>query len=141
MKKTLWLVLSVFVLCTVVLAGCGAKAPAEEADPPVAADYAGKTNPFDGQADAAAAGQVLYTDNCASCHGDSAKGDGAAGASLDPKPANLVTVFSEDSDDRINWVINEGGPVMGFSASMAAWKGTLTQDEIWQIITYVHTLK
>jgi mono/diheme cytochrome c family protein len=135
------LTLLVFVVGAVVLAGCAANTPTEEPDPPVAAEYAGKTNPFAGQADAATAGKVIYTDNCASCHGDTGKGEGPAGASLDPKPANLVTVASEDGDDRINWVINEGGPVMGFSASMVAWKDTLTQDEIWQVITYLHTLK
>jgi mono/diheme cytochrome c family protein len=141
MKKMLFLSLLILVVGALVLAGCASNKPAEEADPPVPAPYGGLTNPFAGQADAAAAGQVIYTDNCASCHGDSGKGDGAAGASLDPKPANLVTVASEDSDDRINWIINEGGPAMDLSASMVAWKDVLSEDEIWQVITYIRTLK
>lgn len=35
-------------------------------------------------------GQKLYQTNCAMCHGAEGKGDGAAGAGLNPKPRNLV---------------------------------------------------
>jgi mono/diheme cytochrome c family protein len=35
-------------------------------------------------------GETLYTENCVSCHGVSAKGDGPSGAALKPPPRNLV---------------------------------------------------
>jgi cytochrome c5 len=141
MKKSLYLMIGVIILSALVLTACGAPKATEEPDKPVPAPYAGMTDPFIGQADAIAAGKQIYTDNCASCHGDDAKGDGPAGASLDPKPADLVQALSEDQDDRVNWTINEGGAAVGKSASMAAWKGTLSQDEIWQVIAYLRTLK
>ena len=142
MKKFTSVLMLTFVLSALLLSACAAKpAASEEADKPVPADYSGKTNPFSGKADAAEAGKQVYTDNCASCHGDGAKGDGPAGASLDPKPANLVEALSEDQDDRIFWTISEGGVPAGKSASMVAWKGTLSEDEIWQTITYLRTLK
>jgi Cytochrome C oxidase, cbb3-type, subunit III len=34
-------------------------------------------------------GKSIFTMNCASCHGDQGKGDGVAGASLNPKPRNF----------------------------------------------------
>lgn len=43
-------------------------------------------------ADLVAKGQTLYAQNCASCHGESGKGDGAAGAMLTPKPRNLTSL-------------------------------------------------
>jgi mono/diheme cytochrome c family protein len=39
---------------------------------------------------AIALGQKLYTQYCASCHGADGKGNGPAGAKLDPKPADLT---------------------------------------------------
>lgn len=38
-------------------------------------------------------GKILYKNNCASCHGDEGKGDGAAGSVMNPKPKN----FSENT--------------------------------------------
>jgi len=35
-------------------------------------------------------GKASYEMNCAACHGDAGKGDGPAGAALDPKPRDLV---------------------------------------------------
>lgn len=35
-------------------------------------------------------GAKLFKNNCAMCHGDTGKGDGAAGGGLNPKPRNLV---------------------------------------------------
>ncbi|WP_044563069.1 cytochrome c/FTR1 family iron permease [Azospirillum sp. B4] len=37
-----------------------------------------------------ARGRALYAENCAACHGDTGKGDGQAGAALDPKPVDFT---------------------------------------------------
>ncbi len=38
-----------------------------------------------------AKGKELYATTCASCHGDAGKGDGVAGASMNPKPRDFTT--------------------------------------------------
>jgi mono/diheme cytochrome c family protein len=45
---------------------------------------------------AVALGQKLYTQYCASCHGAAGKGDGAAGAKLDPKPTDLTQIAKKN---------------------------------------------
>ncbi len=41
-------------------------------------------------------GELLYKNNCASCHGDDGKGDGAAGLVMNPKPKNFTQA--------LNWI-------------------------------------
>lgn len=48
------------------------------------------TEPWVANADMVAYGKKLFSQNCAMCHGPEGKGDGAAGAGLNPKPRNLV---------------------------------------------------
>ncbi len=137
MKKILYFLLTVFVL---TLAACGtspitANPSATATLEPVPAEYAGKTNPLG--ADAAAAGATVFNANCSVCHGPQAHGDGPAGAPLDPAPKNLVELSKAASDDYLFWRISTGRN----GTAMAAWKGVLTDEQIWQVIAYIHTLK
>ena len=65
--------------------------------------------------------------------------DGVAAAALDPKPRNLsdAAFMSTQSDDRIYKVISEGGASVGLSPMMAAWGGTLSKEDIWNVIAYI----
>ena len=142
MRKTVWVGLIVLVIASVLLAACGGGGSSEGSgvqrqNPP--ADYAGMTNPFAGNADAAAQGQAAYASNCASCHGDSANGEGPAAASLTPKPANLQQTAKETEPNYQHWVIAKGGAAAGLSSSMPAFEGTLSDDQIWQIVTFLET--
>ncbi len=141
MKKALWVVLSVFVLSALILTACSSGGESGESierqSPP--ADYANATNPYDGQADAVAQGKDLFTTNCSSCHGENADGAGAAGAALDPKPANLQQTAKETDPAYMHWVISEGGQAAGLSSAMVAYKGILSNDDIWKIVTYLES--
>lgn len=76
---------------------------------------------------------------CASCHGPGGKGDGPAAAALDPKPRDLSdpAYVSTLTDEHIFKTVKEGGASVGKSPLMPAWGGTLTDDDIWNVIAYV----
>lgn len=134
MKKVLF---GVLVLSAIVLAACGGGSGSEEAVTfdAVPAEYAGQTNPLG--ADAAAAGKDVFESNCAACHGPQGHGDGPAGAALDPQPKNLPDIAAQVGDDYLFWRIATGKP----GTSMVAWKGILTDEQIWQTVAYIRTLK
>lgn len=135
MKK---IILTVLVLTALTLAACSANSAETETLTelaPVPAEYAGKTNPMG--SDAAIEGAGLFNTNCSVCHGPQGHGDGPAGASLDPAPKNLPELSKVAEDDYLFWRISTGRP----GTSMVGWKGVLTDEQIWQVISYIHTLK
>lgn len=89
----------------------------------------------------AAEGKTQYDNICASCHGPGGKGDGVAAAALDPKPRDLsdAAYVSTLSNEHLYKVISEGGPAVGLSPMMAAWGGVLSEQQIWDVIAYIHT--
>jgi len=134
MKKISYLILLGFL----VLSACGSNSSSNSTPTPletVPAEYAGKTNPFD--ANAATEGGEVFRSNCISCHGERGEGDGIASQSLDPKPANLIDVSKSVDDDYLYWRISAGKP----GTSMVAWKGILTEEQIWQVVTFIRTLE
>ncbi|MWJ28124.1 c-type cytochrome [Halomonas sp. ZH2S] len=99
--------------------------------------YADKSNPLDPNPPVLETGERLYTNNCASCHGESGLGDGLAADSLNPKPAN-ITAFSRmpmASDAYLYWTIAEGGAPV--NSAMPAFQQNLEEEEIWSLITYL----
>lgn len=98
------------------------------------------TNPVAGDAAAADAGAEVYAVNCASCHGDAGAGDGPAGSALEPKPAPLNNLGADKSDAYLHWRIAEGGAMAPYNSSMPAFKGVLTEEQIWQTIAFIRTL-
>lgn len=135
MRKVLLISL---ILAAFVLISCkGGNADVDSAAVPasVPAEFAGKTNPFG--ADAASAGAVVFKANCAACHGDTGHGDGPAGAALVPAPKNLAELQAQVGDDYLFWRINSGKD----GTAMVSWKGILTEEQIWQVISFIRTLK
>jgi mono/diheme cytochrome c family protein len=128
------------VVAIVFLAACGGNESSSSTNEnatlaPVPAEYAGLTNPLG--ADAAAAGAEVFRTNCEMCHGPQGHGDGPAGQSLEPRPGNLAQVQTKAEDDYLFWRIHDGKP----GTSMVAWKGILTDEQIWQAVAFLRTLK
>ena len=140
MKKSMIALLTLFVFSAVILAACSGGSGEPTELPPVPADYQGKTDPYTGDAAAIAAGQEIFQSTCTTCHGDTGAGDGPAASSLDPKPANLRALVGSLSDDYMFWRISEGGGMAPFNSAMPAQKNNLSEEEIWQVISYIKTL-
>lgn len=91
-------------------------------------------NPYAGNANATAAGKNLYKQFCAICHGDRGKGDGLAGMTLKPRPANFTkTTVQSQTDGAIFWKMTNG------RAPMASYKTVLTEDEAVKIAEFLKT--
>ena len=146
MKRTVWVALVLVLVGAMALAACGGSGGSsgssgssglKRQSPP--ADFASLTDPFAGKADAVTAGKQVFTDNCETCHGADAKGDGPAGASLNPKPADLTLTVKETDAAYMHWVVTAGGGAAGLSSAMPSFKGVLTDDQIWQVVTYLRS--
>lgn len=132
-KKLLY---AIFVISVLFLAACETTQSERLSTPAtVPTEFAGKSNPFG--VEAAAAGAEVFAANCESCHGPQGHGDGIAGQSLDPKPKNLAELQAIVGDDYLFWRIYEGKP----GTSMVAWNGILTDEQIWQAVSFIRTLK
>jgi mono/diheme cytochrome c family protein len=125
------------ILGSIILAACnvGTSSTVQITTVPVPTNYAGLTNPLD--ADAATEGAEIFRINCAPCHGQQGHGDGPAGAALDPAPKDLAELHPVVGDDYLYWRINTGKP----GTSMVAWQGIMTDEEIWQVVAFIRTLK
>ena len=62
----------------------------------------------------------IFKSRCASCHGATGKGDGAASAGLNPKPRNFSDAAWQKgaTDEHLENIIVKGGAAVGKSAAM-----------------------
>jgi outer membrane protein assembly factor BamB/mono/diheme cytochrome c family protein len=84
-------------------------------------------NPFAGNADAVAAGKVIYDSICAGCHGGS--GVGGSGTALNRPLVNVQT------DAALFRLIRDGVADTAMPAFPA-----LSEDSIWRVVSYVRSL-
>ena len=66
--------------------------------------------------------QTIFATRCAMCHGSGGKGDGPAGAALNPHPRDMTDAAWQKSvtDEHIEQIIAGGGPAVGKSPMMPA---------------------
>jgi mono/diheme cytochrome c family protein len=104
----------------------------------IPAQYAKLRNPLPPTAENAQRGAAVYDAQCASCHGVAGLGDGPASKPLNPRPAQLgwlAHVGASHWDSFMYWTIAEGGG--RFGTAMPAFKGKLSDEEIWSVIGYI----
>ena len=86
-------------------------------------------NPYEGQVEAAAAGRKLFGQHCAECHGQDARG-------LERAPDLHSPPIQNAPPGTLFWALRNGRVRKG----MPSWS-QLPDQQLWQIVTYLETLK
>ncbi len=89
-----------------------------------------------------AEGKKLYVTYCATCHGESGKGDGTAGKALPVRPDDLTkgAEMNRLSDKDLVDIISKGGSGVGKSTFMPAWGGALNDKQIRDVVAYIRSM-
>jgi mono/diheme cytochrome c family protein len=102
-------------------------------------------NPLKKDPNAINQGGILYTKHCFFCHGDLLDGNGLFGNSYIPAPANFTRLDSILSRPQAYtfWRIMKGGQGLPkkyepWNSAMPAWEETLSENDVWKIITYLY---
>lgn len=90
------------------------------------------------------AGQQIYAENCASCHGANLEGQPDWKRRLEngrmPAPPHDETGHTWHHSDRNLFIVTKGGVeavVPGYESDMPAFEGILTDDEIADVLAYI----
>lgn len=86
-----------------------------------------------------AQGERLYNRYCRGCHGEEGKGDGLT---FQPHVDNLTRKGYIETlpDAYLLLAITKGGQGIGKSNAMPSWEGTLSNEQMYDIISYIRSL-
>jgi mono/diheme cytochrome c family protein len=127
-----WLLVGCLALIVVVAA-----AQAQDDGWSVPEQFAAMKNPIAASPEVLATGKQLYVKNCLKCHGEAGLGDGPATKFIKPAPKDISSAAMQDrnSDGALFYKITEG------KKPMPAMKTTLADEQRWQIVHFVRTLR
>ena len=91
------------------------------------------TSPVPYAVDAIARGKARFAQDCSSCHGAGARGNGPAAAALAVKPVNLAEHALHHPQGNLFWWIAHGIP----DTPMPAFSPRLSDNEIWEIVQFL----
>src|SRR5688572_25517955 len=84
-------------------------------------------------------GKAIYERSCASCHGATGGGDGAAGRGMNPAPPAIGTL---DHMRGVSPALTYRVVSVGIAGTpMAGYAGTLTPEQRWNVVAYVTSLR
>ena len=93
-------------------------------------------NPAPNTPESRSRGQKIYTDKCASCHGEKGDGRGEMAGQLNPTPPDFTDrhMMKEMTEGEIFWKMSTGkGP-------MPAYEKELMEKERWDLVNYIRSL-
>ncbi len=137
-------ILIVAMAGSLAVVGCTSKEASPAKEEPAAAAPAPKADPTPSEpvaaaADPAAEAKSIFEARCVTCHGANGKGDGAASASLNPKPRDYSSAEWQASvtDEHIAKIIIGGGPAVGLSALMPPNPDLANKPEVVEALVLV----
>ena len=96
-----------------------------------------QVNPITPNQTSIAAGKAVFEAKCVACHGESGKGDGPIGLTLNPRPADLTqhAIPGVHTDGQLfDWIMN------GFPGSvMPPFRQALSDDDRWNVVNFIRT--
>lgn len=83
-----------------------------------------------------------FTRYCSVCHGQNGKGNGTIAAAFTPRPKNLADPEYAGNRSRMDiyFAIMGGGKAVGKSQYMPPWGEVLSQQEMWDLVSYVQSI-
>jgi mono/diheme cytochrome c family protein len=122
------------LLAMVALSGCAEKI----VEIVVPEDAAAVANPVEASDESISAGKDVYTVNCVVCHGETGKGDGSGARGLNPPPSDLTGDTAQTwTDGALFYIVSEGVK----KTSMPSWDAQLNEEDRWNVVNYMRTLK
>ena len=96
-------------------------------------------NPIPATVDSIAAGSEVYLNNCSRCHGIDARGSGQDAGTTAVRPPALAgpgSHLTQHTDGDLHYFITTG-----LAGGMPAWHGTLTDEQVWEVINYLRSIQ
>ena len=99
--------------------------------------FKSKKNPVGANAESIAAGKVLWSTHCKSCHGTKGLGDGSKAAQLKTEPGDFSKAdVQAQADGSLFYKTSEGRDDMpSFKKKIA------DEDDRWSLVNYIRTFK
>lgn len=92
-------------------------------------------DPMVGNPKAVQRGEKVFNSLCWVCHGMEGRGDGPSSASMEVKPASLVSAsVKEQSNGALYWKIGHG------RGAMPSYEEVLSREERWAVVHYIRSL-
>ncbi len=134
MSKILGMMSFLFVAALFVSMTFTAQEPAEPWEVP--AKYKNMENPETADAESVKVGRMLYTKNCASCHGKTGLGDGSKARGLDTHPGDMSGSAYQSQKDGEHFYKSKFG-----RNEMPKYENKIADEDLWHMVNYMHTFK
>lgn len=99
-----------------------------------------KKEPFELNGNSAR-GRGIFQNNCIACHGVDGNGQGPLSGAFDPPPGNFTNKarMAGLDDLYLYTIVSEGGPAVGKCMEMGAWKHTLSDQQVRDVVAFIRT--
>lgn len=83
-----------------------------------------------------------FSHYCSVCHGHEGRGNGAIATAFDPRPKNFADPKYSAAHSRLDiyFAIMGGGEAVGQSQFMPPWAKVLSDQEIWDLVSYIQSI-